>query len=270
MAKKNLEITEDIAKKVIKTVKTGLCDGKGEPIPGQMCVEAAVCYAMGLPHDDQPPCVHHNLRSLKIMINDRNWSGNDARAKGLVRMAVLQLGTNKNFNNKAFGVGLRLINKTMIMPMVVQHWLNLADYPEDNEETAIKNAIKLLKLNAAPALIRRGFTAFSNMYGYESGIHRMVGHGPHAGIQIQDMEYLIDYLELEGTAEGDRILNKILRAVEDLLIKMKVPGREWLPLIGKVRPFTDDDVAELEKFRYATGDNLCPWSPKKKAKANVA
>lgn len=267
---KRIEITADIAKKVIKTVKTGLCDGQGEPIPGQMCVEAAVCYAMGLPHDDQPPCVHPNLRSLKIMINDKNWSSNESRAKGLVRMAVLQLGTNKTFDNKAFGAGLKLINKTILMPLAVEYWLSCTAQHDSSEEAAAKAAIKLLKQNADPALIRRQFMGFYAMYGYDSDIYRMVGGAANAGAQINNMENLIDYLDLDGDAKGDKVLCKILTAVEDLLIKMKVPGREWLPFIGKVRPFTEDKVNELERYKLYNGSDLCPWSPQKKAKANVA
>lgn len=43
-----------IAKKVLKTVNAGLVKGLGESEPGKMCVEAAVCYALGLPHSDDP------------------------------------------------------------------------------------------------------------------------------------------------------------------------------------------------------------------------
>jgi hypothetical protein len=42
------EITRDIATKVLETVDAGLVSGVGEPKPGLMCVEAAVCYALGL------------------------------------------------------------------------------------------------------------------------------------------------------------------------------------------------------------------------------
>lgn len=50
-----------IAKKVLEVVDAGLSSGVGNPIPGQMCVEAAVCYALGLPHGDDPACVSRAL-----------------------------------------------------------------------------------------------------------------------------------------------------------------------------------------------------------------
>ena len=86
-----VEITEAIAAKVLVVVDAGLVNGKGKPVPGQMCVEAAVCFAMGLPHSDEPPCVAPALRALKIRLNDSNWSSDQARAKGLRRLALAQL-----------------------------------------------------------------------------------------------------------------------------------------------------------------------------------
>ena len=86
-----IEITEAHARKVLEVVDAGLVSGVGNPIPGQMCVEAAVCYALGLPHGDDPKCVSPALRSLKIRLNDSGWSSDEARAKGLRRLAVAQL-----------------------------------------------------------------------------------------------------------------------------------------------------------------------------------
>ena len=45
-----MKITAEIATKVRDLVAAGLVSGKGRPVPGEMCVEAAVCHALGLPH----------------------------------------------------------------------------------------------------------------------------------------------------------------------------------------------------------------------------
>jgi hypothetical protein len=87
------KITKDIARKVLAVVDAGLVSGIGEAKPGKMCVEAAVCYALGLPHGDDPACVSRPLRSLKIRLNDSSWSSDQARAKGLRRLAIAQLGS---------------------------------------------------------------------------------------------------------------------------------------------------------------------------------
>ena len=82
------EITQAVAAKVLNVVDKGLTMGLGEREPGQFCVEAAVCYALGLPHGDNPDCVAPTLRALKIRLNDASWSSNQARAKGLRRLAA--------------------------------------------------------------------------------------------------------------------------------------------------------------------------------------
>jgi hypothetical protein len=97
-----LEMTREIAMKVRDTVDAGLSHGKGQPVPGQMCVEAAVCFAMGLPHGDNPTCVAPVLRYLKIGLNDRQWSSKAARAKGLRRLAVAQLGSAGHLDEQEF------------------------------------------------------------------------------------------------------------------------------------------------------------------------
>ena len=87
-------LTKAIARKVLLTIDAGLTDGLGIPEPGKMCVEAAVCYARGLPHGDHPDCVASSLNKLKIVLNDNSWwISNKSRAKGMRKLAILQLGT---------------------------------------------------------------------------------------------------------------------------------------------------------------------------------
>ena len=88
-----IEITEKVARKCLEVVDAGLVSGLGNPVPGQMCVEAAVNFALGAPHGDEPKCVAPTLRSLKIRLNDSMWSSDQARAKGLRRLALAQLGS---------------------------------------------------------------------------------------------------------------------------------------------------------------------------------
>ena len=121
-------ITREIATKVRDIVDAGLVNGVGVAEPGKMCVEAAVCFALGLPHGDDPGCVAQPLRLLKIRLNDARWSSPRARAVGLRRLAVAQLGSagvldDKEFIRrvwemtirKAVPIGLRAAAQTMIM-----------------------------------------------------------------------------------------------------------------------------------------------------------
>ena len=113
-------ITQDIAQKVINLVDQGLVKGMGNPIPGKMCVEAAVCFALGLPHGDDPKCVSKAVRFLKIKLNDSNWSSNQARAKGLRRLAVAQLGSLGEINDQEFAKKVAKLSIQTCVPIALR------------------------------------------------------------------------------------------------------------------------------------------------------
>ena len=115
-----IEITKDIAAKVLATVDAGLVSGIGKPVPGQMCVEAAVCFAMGLPHGDEPSCVSPALRRLKINLNDRQWSSNDARAMGLRRLALAQLGSAGALDDREFAKRVAELTIRKMVPLALR------------------------------------------------------------------------------------------------------------------------------------------------------
>lgn len=99
----DIEINESLAKKVLATVDHGLSRGVGLPLLGEMCIEAAVCYAMGEDHGDSPSCVGSGPRRVKISINDNIlWSNKFSRAFGMRRLAIAQLGTKNNFDSNLF------------------------------------------------------------------------------------------------------------------------------------------------------------------------
>ena len=95
-------ITREMAQRVRDVVDAGLSNGLGIQEPGKMCVEAAVCYALGQPHGDDPRCVAPSLRQLKIHLNDRTWTSPASRASGLRRLAVAQLGSAGALDESAF------------------------------------------------------------------------------------------------------------------------------------------------------------------------
>lgn len=98
-----MKITLAFVKKVLSIVDAGLVSGLGEQKPGKMCVEAAVAFAAGEEHNDNPACVHPDLADIKINLNDYNgWPSDKARAEGLRRLAIAQLGSNKKFDDVVF------------------------------------------------------------------------------------------------------------------------------------------------------------------------
>lgn len=114
-----ITINEAFVKKVLDVVDAGLTSGLGQPHPGEMCVEAAVAYASGEEHRDEPICVDSDLREIKIHLNDMGWYSNESRAEGLRRLAVAQLGTFKQGFNKDRFSGLI---EDQVKDYVLKNW----------------------------------------------------------------------------------------------------------------------------------------------------
>src|SRR5882762_3359604 len=76
-----------------KILERGLCTGVGTR-DGQMCIEAAICAALDLPHGDDPQCVEPAVRAYKIALNDAPyWVSPASRAKGLRDLGIAQIGS---------------------------------------------------------------------------------------------------------------------------------------------------------------------------------
>lgn len=113
--------TPKITKKTIlnlnKLLSHGLVSGLGKQEPGKMCVEAAVCCALGLEHGDNPPCVGSAVRSFKIALNDSKWSTNHARALDMKKLAIAQLGSD-SLDQMEFGKTVFLRSTQKLLPFV--------------------------------------------------------------------------------------------------------------------------------------------------------
>ncbi len=92
-------------------LKRGLCAGVGKP-DGQMCIEAAITQAMGLPFNDQPECVAPVVRAYKIRLNDAyGWASPQSRAVALRNLGIAQLGSKGLVDEQEFVK--RLAEKTI-------------------------------------------------------------------------------------------------------------------------------------------------------------
>lgn len=208
------EINLTLARKVLEVVDAGLVTGLGEPEPGKMCVEAAVNYAMGAPHGDQPACVAPALRSLKIRLNDVRWSSDKARAAGLRRLAIAQLGSAGHLDEGEFS---RRVVRLVIQKSVPEalraaagvasakhkdKFLNAADMCE--RDPTCENAMQARA--AADATIRAASAADASAYA------------------------------ADAYAARDTSLAAFCEAVVQILIEMKAPGCEFLHLT-EVTPY---------------------------------
>jgi hypothetical protein len=190
----------DLAIKVLEVVDAGLVKGMGEPTPGKMCVEAAVNYAMGAPHGDEPACVAPSLRRLKIRLNDAAWSNDKARTQGLRRLAIAQLGSAGTLDEKEFA---RRVSRLAIQKSVPKALRAAAGL--------LKGAHKDKLLNAAD-LCEREPTA-------------------------DNARSAANAAAADAAAARDASLASFCEAVVQILIDLKAPGCEWLYLTEAVKPY---------------------------------
>jgi hypothetical protein len=95
-------------------LKRGLSHGVGQR-NGQMCIEAAICTVLNLPHGDDPGCVSKSVRSFKIVLNDKRWSSPEARARGLRDLGLAQLGSLGMVDDKQF---VTILSKKIIQTLL--------------------------------------------------------------------------------------------------------------------------------------------------------
>jgi hypothetical protein len=155
-------ITRELAAKVLSIVDQGLSMGLGIATPGSMCVEAAVCYALGQPHGDRPECVGDVVRGFKVVLNDASWSSKTARAKGMRRIAIAQLGSTEIDMAK---FSTHVLDETIkrILPFAMR--LAAKGRGEEAEILAAADRVEkeggLLSLNMAEEALTKSFSRFS-------------------------------------------------------------------------------------------------------------
>ena len=274
-----------IATKVLEVVDAGLVSGVGKPIPGQMCVEAAVCYALDLPHGDDPECVSRALRSLKIKLNDSSWSSNAARTKGLRRLALIQLGSRNHLDDKEFAkrvtelairkqvpIALRAAASINKQPLHKQALLDAANKCEiegsrqsafDAREVAREARRAACADAAAYAAADAAAYAYAAAYADAATYAAAYAAADAAEVAAADVAaaadadaatYAAAAADVAAAAAADvaaaaaadattyadaavsraeardKILSDFAEDVVQILIDMKVPGVQWLPL----------------------------------------
>ena len=130
-----MQLSREVAQKVLQTVDAGLVKGLGQPIPGQMCVEAAVNYALGLPHGDEPQCVGSAVRAFKIRLNDSAWPSDKDRTEGMRKLAIAQLGSDTIDQNE-FSIYVVVETVKRILPIAFRAAASLIPAHKDALEGA--------------------------------------------------------------------------------------------------------------------------------------
>ena len=201
-----MQITKELVTKINKLLDEGLVCGLGNPIPGKMCVEALICYALDLPHGDEPNCVSPAIRSLKIRLNDSNWSSNKARAEGMRNLAVLQLGTNNNFSDVDFAHKVAMFTCCEFIPFFLRDIDKEKEWFTEELESKLRNAKNLTEAkNAAYAAANYAAANAATYATYAA--------------------YVADYAAANA---DDKYLNLFAKGVERILIEMNVPGKDFI------------------------------------------
>lgn len=190
-----MTITREDALKVLEVVDGGL----GIAMRETPCVEWAVCRALEGRASDKPACVAQAVRLLGIRMNDSNWSGEQARAKGLRRFAIAQLGTagfdEREFDRRATEIGHSYA-------AIGASYAGLCPGNKDSEYAA----------------------------------QMADGYANHHPDKAQGAQYAVraaaaaaDYYG--GELFRDRVLAQYAEQIVGVLIDMRAPGCQWLGLI---------------------------------------
>ena len=216
-----MKITKKLVTTLLATVDQGLvkgvgdADSTGKGVPGQMCVEAAVCYALGMEHGDQPNCVDSALRQYKITLNDSNWSSNTARASGMRRLAVLQLGTSTDFNTQYFVEQLAFKTITVLLAK----YLASIGYTDLAEACAKATTLQEAR-DAAYAADYADYAANAAAYAADAAASYAASYAAAAAAAAN------------AVYAGDEYLLLSAKLAEDILIEMGVPAIKYLDLIA--------------------------------------
>lgn len=217
----------------------GLASGLGHR-DGSMCIEAAVCYALGLKHSDDPECVDTDVAECKIEINDANWSTRRARSNALRELGIAQLGSRDTIDGKRLHDFCFDLVRTELFPQAVRDLVpddteliakadalataqsDQVDYLRNALATCLKINIEIRNSEGRPARAFRALRYIVAMQlNYDLGLTRLCNLS-EIGKRLHEV---IDH--------GDKNPNKYLKAVADILLRglheVKSPGCELLP-----------------------------------------
>ena len=227
-AEAEVKIDRDLAKKVLAVVDAGLVSGLGKPKPGQMCVEAAVNYAMGRDHGDNPSCVGSAVRAFKIRLNDAPWPSNKERTDGMRKLAIAQLGSDQ-INQRAFADYVVIETVKRLLPLSLRAAASVIPAHKDALEGAAAACEVIVDLSSARAAARaanekalaaRAYAAATYAYAaaYAAADAAATYAAAAAAAKKRFSELRLQVLQLSAQIG--------LEALQ----KLKSPGCEWLDL----------------------------------------
>lgn len=226
----DVEITKELVEKIDKILSFGLSCGLGIPIPGEMCVEAAICYSLGLNHGDDPKCVNKFLRAIKIDLNDAIWSSKEARAKGLRNLAILQLGTKENFDEKLFLEKLAMFTCTDFLPYFLSNenyeWFTDGWKDALTNSKSFETAIDTARVVANNAGVCSCVDAFHTAADAADAAYYATSL--HCAYEVASSNLAYSVARAATRVSDDLYLNYFAKGMENILIEMNVPAKDFI------------------------------------------
>ena len=227
-----MKITKNIAKKVLSIVDQGLSNGVGKP------------------NGDNPSCVSPVLRSFKIALNDKGWSSNAARAKGLRRIAIAQLGTRDTLDEQEFIKRLAILTVKKTVPAAIR--LVAEKAPEPHKEKMLAAALRCEQEGTREAAINANKIVKDHYYAaYAAANADAAAAAAYAAAAATYAAYAADaaaaayaaaYAAAADAAAAnaanaadaadarDKVLAEYAEDVVQILIELKTPGSKYLSL----------------------------------------
>ncbi len=253
---------------VLQVVDKGLGMGfESTPVVGQLCVNAAICFALGLPHSDKPTCVGYKVRYFGIALNDMDWrtmpglsDAPQARARGMRRFAVASLGSD-TISQLQFCDRLYVKSLKAMLPVVLRN--EMKTQPEFPIEQLCERIAKIVTLDDAKVIAKEiaiTYTSMWSSFSYAPGCARAVTSEltPNAkafldkflvccaeGARLPGVETATFALGAIGTEYEDtmtyfqELLRLLANAAVDVLIEMQSPGVEFLHLCDRPEANTE-------------------------------
>lgn len=240
-------INKALARRVDEHVCPGLVGGTpGEPEKGKMCVQSAVACAMGWEHGDKPPCIGPEVREDGIDLNDaQQWDDEEARAAGLRRFAISELGSNTIDQMQYKKVRNRRIAHRLLAPKLrtlaeqiklgqtaddFEDW-NIAEHDLRAEKTQANRA-KAVTLTETLAKVIQDKDDWNDL-------KRVIGKAMvdmALPLSVCELVEQFSDFSLSGLCESDAIsgqddLLQVVACVCDALKELKSPGTRWLDVI---------------------------------------
>lgn len=208
-------------------------EGTGEQLPAWRCESYTFYYPL-LPHDDDTKCVGWAVRYLVFHINNREWSSDEARAAGLRKLAVAQLGSDQ-LDQFRFAelVALKTVQK--LCPLLFAELAKLAETDEDRESmksagrdcaevTSLEEAIEVLNRDIASA---RGLPHTLEIA--RSSAHALA-HGHILAHALDLALFLALTLDHVIAITSDEALTMLADICLEVLVEMGSPGCQHLGL----------------------------------------